>query len=208
MKASEIKIGNVFNKLEVIAKADKHTGRTAWKCKCECGVEKIIIGKNLVNGLVKSCGCLRASKAKERMTKHGLRYEPEYIIWCGMKERCCNKNSQSYHNYGGRGITVSEDWINNPVKFIEDMGKRPSDTHDIDRKDNNQGYSKDNCHWVTRQENMNNIRGNRILTLNGVSKTNAEWSRELNCSQTTLTTRIDRYGWSVEKALTTPIKKR
>lgn len=110
--------------------------------------------------------------------KHGLRNAPEYENWHNMKQRCLNPNFHGYSNYGGRGITICQRWIESFTNFYEDMGKRPSPTHSIDRIDNNKGYTPENCRWadkktqiVNRRMNKNNTTGYR-----GVRKNRAKWA--------------------------------
>lgn len=87
---------------------------------------------------------------------HGKSRTVEYNLWCNIIARCENKKHPYYRNYGGRGITVSKEWRNSFTEFLKDMGERPSDLHQIDRINNNKGYSKENCEWATHQENSNN----------------------------------------------------
>jgi hypothetical protein len=99
--------------------------------------------------------------------KHGLRYTPEYRAWLNLRNRCNNPNSKDYEYYGGRGITCCDEW-NSPVQFVLDIGPRPTKHHEIDRIDNNQGYFKENCHWVLRTPQMRNTRISKIWFVYGV----------------------------------------
>lgn len=110
----------------------------------------------------------------------------EYSIWSSMKDRCFVKTHHAYKDYGGRGITVCERWINSFDDFIEDMGKRPSNRHTLDRIDNNQNYTPENCRWTTMKEQCNNRRNNRILECNGIKKSLAEWVTDLGISRSSL----------------------
>ncbi len=91
-------------------------------------------------------------------TIHGMRNEPEYYIWCAMKARCLNPKDPSYDYYGGRGITVCEEWQEDFMSFFDDMGPRPSGKHSLDRVDNNGDYEPGNCKWATKQEQTHNRR--------------------------------------------------
>lgn len=110
--------------------------------------------------LRKSCGCEGGVK------KHGLWLHPLYLTWQNMMTRCYNLKSPDYADYGGRGITICEEW-KDPANFIRDMGEKPSLEHQIDRIDNNLGYCKENCRWTTPLENSRNRRTSRIVEYNG-----------------------------------------
>lgn len=134
-------------------------------------------------------------------------YRREYIVWKAMRKRCKNPNDKDYPNYGGRGIGVCRDWDSFSV-FMADMGKAPTPKHTIDRKDNTKDYCPSNCVWATRKEQANNRRSNRMIEYVGRVKSIAEWSDITGLSQATIKARLDRFGWSVEKTLTTKVKKR
>ena len=124
------------------------------KVLCICGKEKEIYFSDWKNERQKSCGCLSNSKG----LKHGLATTPEYYAWYSAKQRCYNSSNPMYKNYGARGITMSEEWINSPEQFLCDMGKRPGKGYSIDRKDNNGNYCKENCKWSTPYEQVMNRR--------------------------------------------------
>lgn len=177
-------------------------GSVLWECECSCGNVTVIDGQFLRSGLTKSCGCLKKEKASINGKKvtHGQSYHPLFKIWSGMKRRCYNKRYAKYHNYGGRGIKMSKSWYNSFDTFCRDMGERPSPKHSIERKNNDAGYCKSNCKWATRTEQNNNTRQNIILTFEGVSKTIAQWGKELGIKSGTLYWRYHK-GLSVENIL-------
>ena len=117
-----------------------------------------------------------------------------------MKARCHNQNSRRYSDYGGRGISVSEDWRNSFETFMKDMGEPPSLEHSIERIDNNGNYCKENCRWATRIEQANNKSNNRVIEFGGVSKTLQEWSRDTGIKRETIARRLNA-GWEINHAL-------
>ena len=130
---------------------------------------------------------------------------PEYNSWCAMKQRCYYKSNNRYDRYGGRGIVVCDRWKTNFQNFLEDMGKRPSPKHSIDRINNDGNYEPSNCRWASNLEQSNN-RSNRIIDYNGLSLTIREWSSKLGISYKTLRQRIFVYNWPVDKAINTKVR--
>jgi hypothetical protein len=114
-----------------------------------------------------------------------------------------NPREQHYHRYGGAGITVCERWMDF-WSFIEDMGRRPSMKHSIDRIDNSKGYEPSNCRWATRREQTLNRTITRLIEFDGVKKCLTDWAADLGISVTGLSDRF-KAGWSTERALTTPV---
>lgn len=128
---------------------------------------------------------------------------PTYLTWTSMKQRCLNPNYDSYNRYGGRGITIQDDWLMF-TNFIEDMGERPEGMS-LDRIDVNGNYTKDNCRWATRKEQCNNTRRNVTYTIDGLTKTQSEWCDYYGIKQSVFGKRI-ALGMDIIKALTMPIK--
>lgn len=194
-------IGEKFGRLTVtkFSHMDKG-GNSFWDCLCTCGKSKSINRSHLKKGYTKSCGCIHI----ERSTKHNLCESSTYHIWSHMIQRCTNENTEFFHRYGGRGITVCNKWLTFEG-FLEDMGERPKGLS-IDRKDNNQGYYKDNCRWATLKEQANNNSRNHLITYNNKTQNIEQWSKELGMNRGTLWSRLVTYRWSVEKAITTPIR--
>lgn len=131
---------------------------------------------------------------------------PEYIIWQQMKKRCFNASNPAYHNYGGRGIVVCARWRNDFAAFLDDMGKRPSEQHSLDRINNDGNYEPGNCRWATGKEQMNNCRINVFVEFNGKTQTLVQWARELGLPDYLPSARL-RHGWTVERALTSPVRR-
>ena len=163
----------------------------------------------MLSGHTKSCGCLH----KLTITKHGSWDTVEFKAWSHMMGRCYKEKNNSYKDYGGRGISVCESW-HDPVTFIRDMGARPSKNHSLDRIDVNSGYYcgkcqdcvkngwENNCQWATKIQQARNKRNNRIIEYNGMKKTLSDWQEVTGIQAAVIRHRIDRYGWTVERALT------
>jgi hypothetical protein len=202
-------LGLKFGRHTVIEYAGKtKKGTTTWKCLCACGKSTIVKADVLKRGSSMSCGCLAIDNLKIRSIKHGHRYSAEYSTWNSMKSRCLNKNHKSYNSYGGRGITICNEWINSFESFLSDMGNRPSKRHSLERIDNNKGYSKDNCIWATGKSQANNKRSNRLISHNGKTQTLNAWSEETGIRPDTISQRL-KLGWPINEALTlSPCKSR
>jgi hypothetical protein len=129
---------------------------------------------------------------------------PEYIVWAGMKARCCYARHKAYADYGGRGIKVCDRWLNSFENFFQDMGERPSTKYSIERLDNDGDYSPTNCHWALKAAQSINRSDNRLLTYEGKTLTVSQWADELGISHGVLRQRLSR-GWSIERTLSQPV---
>lgn len=193
--------GQRFGRLTAIKRIEGKKP-TYWLCECDCGNRKEIQLNNLTTGNSKSCGCL---SKEHHVIKHNASNTRLYNIYLAIKNRCLLKSCSNYKRYGGRGIKVCREWIDNFENFREwSISNGYNDQLSIDRIDNNGNYCPENCRWTTVKEQANNRRSNVILTYNGISQTIMQWSEEINIPYMTLRARIER-GWSVQKALTTPV---
>ena len=180
-------------------------GRTMWLCNCTCGKQKITSAKDLKRGTVQSCGCLRREVTSKRQKTHGSSETRLYYIWLTMKHRCETvKNGKAKRNYLDRGITVCKEWHDFAIFQKWALSNGYNDKYTIDRIDNNGNYCPENCRWADNYTQANNKRNNVWLTYNNKSQTIAQWAREIGMEYNTLDERI-RKGWSVERALSTPV---
>jgi hypothetical protein len=129
-----------------------------------------------------------------------------YNIWNLMMQRCYNQNHPAFRHYGARGIEVCKRWHQYDV-FAADMTPRPSPQHSIDRIDNDGDYSPGNCRWATQQEQVLNLRSNRLIQIDGRVRPLAEWARINGIPKFTVEARIYRYGWDEVAAVTIPARK-
>jgi len=196
--------GRKFNLLTVVSHYQAQTKRSTWKCICDCGNDVNVSATHLKSDHTKSCGCLKIESQKYGSITHKLSKTAIHRAWQGMIQRCTNKKLDQYINYGARGITFCDRW-KNFLYFVEDMVNRPEGTS-LDRIDNNGSYCKENCKWSTPKEQANNRRTSRMIKYNGKEQTLMQWSKELNINYGTLNSRINRYHWSTEKALSQSIR--
>ncbi len=191
--------GQRFGRLVAIRFLDKQEGGSRWLCQCDCGNTTLVAGAAL-GARVNSCGCWRRDRAAKART-HGLSKSGEYQIYQAAKKRCSNPNDSHFELYGGRGIEFRfEDF----PQFLVELGPRPSDYHSVDRIDNNGHYEPGNVRWATASEQSRNKRNARLLTFQGRTQCVLDWAIETGMGESTIRCRIDRLGWSVEEALSTP----
>ena len=187
--------GKKFNRLTVIGFEGRDwQGKARWRCRCDCGNETVVEGYNLTSGHVKSCGCLNIESIISRSKTHGHSRTGEsiYSVWKEMKARCDNPNNHAYKNYGGRGISVCDEWEASFQSFYDwSMSNGYDIGLTIDRTDNDGGYSPDNCRWATRLEQANNRRICRKIVFNNEQHTISEWSRILGVKYSKLLDRIN-----------------
>lgn len=198
--------GMRFSRLLVLGQSDSDAnGNAKWNCVCDCGTKTTVYGFNLRNGESSSCGCYSLETLLKYATKHGQSHGPEWTSWSDMKRRCFNKNMVRYPHYGGRGITVCDQWIHSFETFLKDMGPKPTPKYTLERVDNDGNYEPSNCRWATRQEQNHNRQQTVWVVYKGkkMSLMQAIRSSGNDIWWGTVKTRIDR-GWPVKKAIETP----
>ena len=192
-------IGEKYGKLTVIEQLDERkNGKVLWLCKCECGGEIKTYKSKLESSSVKSCGCLHINllfkngnvpKNKNPIHINGLNiYKTRlYRIFIGMKERCNNQNNKNYNKYGGRGISISKDWLVDFMSFYNwSMSNGYEDILTLDRIDNNGNYEPSNCRWVNRKIQANNRSNNKYVVYEGCKYTYSEFESKFNIPQKNL----------------------
>lgn len=184
-----------FGKLTVIKRVNRpDLNRPMWECRCDCSkiVEVASGSLNHRKDGTKSCGCLHKSKG----LKHNLSNSRLYHIWDNMKRRCSNKNATGYENYGARGIFVCEEWADKKsgaLSFINWANENGyNDKLTLERKNNNENYSPENCKWITHKEQQNNKRTNVYIEIDGETKTIKQWSESTGLSYTCIVLRMKK----------------
>ena len=197
MKTPRDLTGQKFGRLTVLRQAPdkiKPSGAHSkmWECKCDCGNIKIISRSSLVSGDTVSCGCYHKEHAHDYGKKHGLTNTKLYTKWSGIVQRCTNPNAIHYDMYGGRGITICDEWRNDFYSFYSwSIENGYKDGLTIDRIANNKGYYPENCRWTDLETQANNTRRNHYITYNNETKTLTQWARLLNVNVETLRYRVN-----------------
>ena len=202
-------VGFRSGKLTAVVKAKgKNSKRAYWLCRCDCGRNRIVMGKYLRGREVKSCGCLNRQPLKGPRFKHGHantgKITGTYISWSGMIQRCVNPKNNQYFRYGAQGIQVCTRWLNFE-NFLRDMGPRPPGKT-LDRIDGTSDYRSGNCRWATPKEQSSNSSRPKFITYLGRTQNLTEWAKEIGISSGTLSYRLKK--WTTEKTLTLKLRSR
>lgn len=205
MKATDV-TGMRFGRLVALRRTENSpSGSTMWACVCDCDVtrEAAVSLSGMVSGRAKSCGCLRRETSRASRLSHGKSNTRAYHSWSGAKDRCYNRLSAKWKDYGGRGITMCDGWRLNSSAFFAAMGDPPVGTT-LDRIDVNGHYScgkcddcaarglAANCRWATPKEQARNTRFNVVVNAHGSSATIAEWSERTGVDYSAIRERVRR----------------
>lgn len=201
MKTVQDITGMQFGRLTAIRRVenDKH-GHAQWECLCECGNTAIVLKSSLTSGKTKSCGCYYKDTRKTSAATHNQSKTRLFRVWANMHQRCENPNNKDWKYYGGKDVKVCEEWttFEGFSKWALNNGYREDLT--IDRISVDEGYSPNNCRWTSMKVQMNNTTRNHYITMNGETKSVAEWGRERKIPYSTLMYRLS-HGWTNERVL-------
>lgn len=181
-----------FGKLTVIDRVSEVGSPVKYRCLCDCGQYAEVLGRNLASGATKSCGCVRKETTRKLKLTHGQCSEKIYKCWCNMKTRCENPQHKEYNSYGGRGISVCEEWhdFNAFYKWALESGYAEGLT--IERKNVDLGYSPGNCTWATRAEQARNRQNSVKITYGGKTMILQDWAAETGINAKTIQNRIKK----------------
>ena len=166
-----------FGRWTVVSRADDKIMKSGyheimWNCKCDCGTERVVRGKSLTGGISQSCGCMRDELQHKMVTKHGGFGTRLYAIWNSMRQRCNNPHHKAFDNYGGRGITICQEW--NDYSVFRDWAissgydeNAPRGEYTLDRIDVDGGYCPENCRWSNMTDQARNRRRTILVQYNG-----------------------------------------
>lgn len=205
-KKLEIKQGDKFGKWtiieEIAPKIISNKPRRMFRCQCECGNIGEVQLSCLRNGHSTSCGCEQKKRASAANTKHGLEKHPLYCTWKNMKKRCNNPNATEYKNYGGRGISVCEEWSKDFQNFYDwAINNGWTKELTIDRIDTNGNYCPENCRWADVKTQMNNMTKNHYIEYNGDTYTLSTLSEHLNIPYNIVRYRLSNCKWTTEQLI-------
>ncbi len=213
-----MKAGEVFGRWTVLKEADPKfypgsgpKGKLVrrFECRCACGTVRIVDSRSLRGGRSISCGCYQVEASIKRHQTHGGvlggRKTPEYKAFQAMNARCYNERDPRFSDYGGRGIKVWEGWRHDFGAFLAHIGPRPTDSHSVDRMNNDRGYEPGNVRWALSHDQMVNRRNSRFVNMSGQRTPLSDVARKHAIPSNTLRWRLLK-GWTLEAATTTPVR--
>jgi hypothetical protein len=209
-------IGERYGRVVVLEVGEIDGPRTKVRIRCDCGTDKEVYACNLRAGHTQSCGCLHKERTSAARLTHGhtpvgtdgkQRMSKEYKAWSHMIQRCYNQNDERYPAYGGRGITVCDRWRHDFSLFYADVGAAPSPSHSLDRRRVNGDYEPSNCRWATPQQQAENRQDTVRLRFRYRMQPLTRLARRFGIPVEVLRVRVARLGWSVERALTTSVRR-
>lgn len=203
-KRIEVKQGDKYGRFTIVCEVEKRKSQRYFKCKCDCGNERIVRFVALNSGESKSCGCLRDEQNKTVNLKHGEYGTRLHSIWHSMLQRCLNPNSRAYKFYGKKGITVCEEWRKYEAfsAWAKANGYREDLT--IDRIKSARNYEPQNCRWATMNEQSRNKSNSKLITFKNETLCESDWADRIGISRQSLSKRLKKL--SIEEALTKPKK--
>lgn len=201
-------IGQRFGRLTIIGPAFTERQTRYYMARCDCGAVVSRRVERLARGANRSCGCLIPDATAARSTTHGMSRSPEYLAWLDMRLRCNDEKDIQYTNYGARGIRVCEEWANSFENFLQHIGRRPGPSHSLDRIDNDLDYQPGNVRWATAKQQVRNRRCTLKVELDGQEHVFADLCEQRGLPYHIVWQRVFRYGLSLERALSFPVKGR
>ncbi len=210
--------GMRFGRLLVLKETPRIRGKRMWATICDCGKRTLKQHHCLTLGNSKSCGCLQYENLLKSHTTHGLTGTKIAKTWEWIKARCLNKKSSYFHRYGGRGIGICQNILRGPHVLLKILGERP-EKFSIERKNNDLGYTCGKCKecrskgwplnikWASMKEQLRNTQRNRLMTIGGKTKCAIEWAELAGVKPVTFYSRINKLGWTPERAISRTLKK-
>lgn len=180
MDKVKIKIKDKIGRWEILSESTitySNYSKRSYICLCDCGVKRNVSAESIEKGASKSCGCLGRELLSLSKRTHGQRKTRVYAAWTHMKSRCYNPNNLAYPNYGGRGILVCPEWVNDYAAFFKYVGESPSTKHTLDRINNDGNYEPGNVRWATKKEQGANRRTNKYIEHNGINMIKSRWAK-------------------------------
>lgn len=203
-----VEAGYKFGRYTVIRLDESRKSRRHWVCKCSCGNVKSVREDHVLDGRVVSCGCHKDENSADRLRTHGKSRTPLYRIYKHILGRCYCETDNRYKDYGGRGISVCDEWKGDFLSFYEWAVNNGYDKRlTIDRRNNDGDYSPENCRWVNHETQSNNKRNNHFIEYMGSRFTVSQWAHRLGMDPKILDNRLRR-GWTVKRAITQPLRQR